>query len=807
MKAPFLIKPKKAYNTNLAGKDSAFLSWYKKNTIEGQGNIPFEEQSKRGTYDYYSFYKNGEHNNKDFDIEKHFPDTYKQSKHPTFSDESIYDGNKKAGRWEGETFIPKLKLGGNLMKAPKIQPPKKKQPNPSLPNWDGMVQKADGTIGMWGNDMKIYSPKGVRLYPKGEVTSKDIDYLKSLNDSKVNQMLTRTISGKEVTPQYGAEDSDMIQSLLASKKPPLAKLKFGAFIGDNADPLSTGANFLGDAAGVFARSGKANVGLSTGQGILKGAGTGAKLGASFGPQGALIGAGIGAAAGGINALVNGKKLKAEMAEQERMQMEQAKAGAMASSAQTLADFPTNGVQGVQYYKMGGSIMKAPKFALGGNVTPEYEVEQGEVVQGDATLEEGKQVATDMHVVGGNKHHSGGVDGAGGERVFSDALKLPDFMREVLKTNKIKTTKSTTYAEVAEKLGKKKGEMEKKMVSGFKPAMNTGKIAGGRITSLLDGLFDVQEITKPASDSPKFALGGDLPKWDYDKIVNFQTYAQRNGFNFGNSGVNGKGMGVFGPKTTEAYNKLGSEYETMSNLKPSAISPLKMSTSMATAPGQVVNKTLDTPMGGGYKPGQSMLDKVLGKVQDNQGEIMNAGTFLANLGSIKKLDTTVNRNFLAAPKFNYVDRSGLAKQDNERAFRTGVQAVGNNSNAIAAMYGETLEGNNKINNAENIRRDDYVNNFNNRGDRTQAMNTQIGNEADDERRTLMNNKNVYLPQQARTAFLDGVIGNKAMKDMRGLDMRKAELGAIANDENGTLSRLAKKEGMTLQQYIAKYIKGK
>jgi hypothetical protein len=38
----------------------------------------------------------------------HWPDTFKKPNHPTFSNESQYakDAPEKAGRWEGETYIP-----------------------------------------------------------------------------------------------------------------------------------------------------------------------------------------------------------------------------------------------------------------------------------------------------------------------------------------------------------------------------------------------------------------------------------------------------------------------------------------------------------------------------------------------------------------------------------------------------------------------------------------------------------------------------------------------------------------------------
>lgn len=105
---PFSRNESKSYNPNLAAKDKAFQKWYRANTLEGQNNKPY---STAMDYDYYSFFKN----NGVGSIQDHFPDTYKRTTHPTFSDESIYavPGNA-GGHWDGDTFQPGK---GKFMKA------------------------------------------------------------------------------------------------------------------------------------------------------------------------------------------------------------------------------------------------------------------------------------------------------------------------------------------------------------------------------------------------------------------------------------------------------------------------------------------------------------------------------------------------------------------------------------------------------------------------------------------------------------------------------------------------------------------
>ena len=99
---------KKAFNPNISKEDVGFQDWYVKNTLEGQNNIPYDDKQ---SYDYYSFYRNNEHKNPNYNIANHFPDTYKRPSHPTFSNESIYSTPENpGGQWNGETFNSKGKF-------------------------------------------------------------------------------------------------------------------------------------------------------------------------------------------------------------------------------------------------------------------------------------------------------------------------------------------------------------------------------------------------------------------------------------------------------------------------------------------------------------------------------------------------------------------------------------------------------------------------------------------------------------------------------------------------------------------------
>lgn len=144
-----------------------------------------------------------------------------------------------------------------------------------------------------------------RLYPQGNMTEKDIKYLRGLNNPKVNEALGRTIENLGV-PQYGESDSDMFKQLLKQpkmKKGGLVKYQNGFFV-ENSDLLGNAANFGSGLLETFATPNRANVGIKTGQGVLSGAAAGAALG----PLGAIAGGAI----GGVTSLIGAGRQKRQL---------------------------------------------------------------------------------------------------------------------------------------------------------------------------------------------------------------------------------------------------------------------------------------------------------------------------------------------------------------------------------------------------------------------------------------------------------------------------------------------------------------
>lgn len=162
------------------------------------------------------------------------------------------------------------------------------------------------------------------------------------------------------------------------------------------------------------------------------------------------------------------------------------------------------------------------LALGGNIQPEYEVEGEEVVQGqDTNLENQEDLASDMTKAIGPSHEGGGVQGEGGERVFSDRLNASDSLIAALSALKMRVPKNATYATVAEKLGRYKSKFEDKLESHNSLQLRTGKVMVERIDSAIEATFQDQEMTKEMTSLnervmkyggtiPMFPTGGRIP---------------------------------------------------------------------------------------------------------------------------------------------------------------------------------------------------------------------------------------------------------------------------------------------------------
>ena len=92
-------------------EETQFRQWAVNNRIQ-------DVDAPDAYYDYRGFWKSTQGANHPPGAEQHFPDTFKQHGHPTFSVESQYStGPNDGGRWSGETYIPQLATSRNGIDA------------------------------------------------------------------------------------------------------------------------------------------------------------------------------------------------------------------------------------------------------------------------------------------------------------------------------------------------------------------------------------------------------------------------------------------------------------------------------------------------------------------------------------------------------------------------------------------------------------------------------------------------------------------------------------------------------------------
>jgi hypothetical protein len=384
-----------------------------------------------------------------------------------------------------------------------------------------------------------------------------------------------------------------------------------------------------------------------------------------------------------------------------------------------------------------------KLAMGGETPQSYEVEKGEVVQGNAVLEEGTQLSDDMHLVGGKSHENGGTEGIGGERVFSDRMKMNKEVVETLQKLGLPLKGQVTYAEAAKVIGKKKKIAEEKIDSKMAPSIKTGRRMMEDHDNALDIIFNIQEMMKPQTAVvKKYALGGPL----IDKYT--------------------RPLGV-----TTNIPEVGGNFSYKTGLRSST-------------------------------PTSPVIGEPNNWWEQNSGQLINAANFGLNSLAINKLDTTVKRDYMTTPRYGYKDRSSVARRNNLNAYKNTVDSLSSSSAGVTgsnagALYASTLEANSNINNAENMRRDQYDENYSNKTSRVEAMNSGIAAEADDMSRDLTNNKRVALPTQARNAFLAGYAGNTAMSQRANLEKQKMIISAYMNNDRGVLSRISPQDIKNVQ----------
>lgn len=115
----FIADDESQFTTKISPQDEIkFQSWVKDNNVAGADEPNFGHYDMRGYWKDITSQGSSETAINKQDGLLHYPDTYKQPGHETFSVESKYaKGRDDAGSWNGDTFIPAKSSNSNMPKS------------------------------------------------------------------------------------------------------------------------------------------------------------------------------------------------------------------------------------------------------------------------------------------------------------------------------------------------------------------------------------------------------------------------------------------------------------------------------------------------------------------------------------------------------------------------------------------------------------------------------------------------------------------------------------------------------------------
>lgn len=555
-----------------------------------------------------------------------------------------------------------------------------------------------------------------------------------------------------------------------------------------AGVASMGLGLAGSALeNLNAKPDKVNKGASIGAGALKGASTGLALGGAAGTVipgignavGGAVGAAAGAIAGGITGLVKANK-------RQRLIDQNIRSNQTAFNTMQ-ADRSANLYRQLNpyVYKFGGNL----------NFAPEYEVEKGEVVQGDAILQEGKQIANGLQEVNGKTHEKGGSFGAGGDRVFSNSISL----------------NGQTPAQMAKAIGSKIKKFEPDLTSKDFMKRKTAEVMTQKLTGKLDEVFANQESAK---NIPKYKYGGNIPKMADGGYVDEKREAIKRRIktldNYLKANTKRQALAGSDPKdalraeraqlqaqldnpaiwTGQVFNPLDTTknvlYPTRPNLGPTenvawtnnlneavvkgnrptlpvkkisgankTASPFKRNSFDVSEIDNTISPNTTNRLASGLSGSQIQVPTTAKNnnssttvTQSNKPKIdptLVTGLGLAGIGylnnaaNINRMNTDVAMNQVASPYYNYADRSRVSRAN----LNSVASNILNNPNITPAqkqaMFARYAGGINQINDQENANRFAYDTDFNNRDFQIRAQNNAIVNQAINQRTTNQNNQ--------------------------------------------------------------------
>lgn len=501
-----------------------------------------------------------------------------------------------------------------------------------------------------------------------------------------------------------------------------------------------------------------------------------------------------------------------------------------------------------HHAYGGGLKNNTDEGEGVN-SPDYNVEGKEVVEGNnVQLDNQEKLASDMTMAKGPTHEQGGVDGKGGERVYSNRLKPNEDIIKLLKSVGVNPNQAKTYAQAAETIGRRQKRYEDKLSSEDRITSSTGKMMLSRIEQAKDMLYKDQQIQNGESQGtpagatmryggyvrkrPVYPDGGELKglknKWDY----NTNTYASDyDPFALVNQepqplGMVGLNSTNFAPKydhysmnpelapvynrpsnTSVNRNRITSTGSMQMTGTPNREKTTSDQGSMTTGNNDITRNNYSDVSGDSSQDSQDSQNK-LAKYAGLIGPAINTLGYLNNLSDVNKLETNINPQYATPSYKRYYDRSGVGLNNNRIALNTAIRGVRSSSSRnantnIANMIGQITDANNNVINNENLRRDTIEGN---NVDVANNYGIYRANTANQFAVDNLGRRNELIPTRiaARNAYLDATM--KQIRENRDtqflndssdanaeMNVAQMKLSIMAN-QNGVADALASKYGI-------------
>lgn len=417
-----------------------------------------------------------------------------------------------------------------------------------------------------------------------------------------------------------------------------------------------------------------------------------------------------------------------------------------------------------------------------------------------------------------------------DMVLSNRLKPTEGVTSYIKDLGFRLKSSDTYADIATKIGKRKGDLEKSLDSDRVGVSEGAQITLERLDDGIDQLFNDQEMNKLSyAKGGKYPDGGIVPIYlkqnpnatsiqnDIKAQLNFATALKFKNSLRGNVAPQ---VPVNPNDSTSGLSGRTSIVNSYSGIDPRAVQQADSVINIMRPLGKniyarggkikspIANYWINDPFGGSqrssYTPGidnpnidtsnqqyNPSVKEGLG-LGDYKGDLAAVAGTVANQIQIGNLETNYSPGTVSTPRYSYTDRTPYLTNQIQQNFRVANQGLnqsgyGNNQALKANIYAKSLEGVNRALDSELQRKDIFDARYNESLDRNNIINTQIKNQGKLE---SMNNRNQKraLTQQNIDNLIRSYQGNEAVRNYTKLDKDRAYLALLGQGDTGVGNRL-------------------